>query len=135
VRPIVSKLAYAERIVTLRQAIFPRASAGRRSSNTNYFDKWHFLWHTMTMKLRSHIDSAGRIVIPKELRLRYGLEKGRAVEIVPLPDGVSIVPELAERHFVRRGPLLTIDTGAGIASMNEFDVDRLRDRHLRSTLS
>jgi hypothetical protein len=33
-RPIVSKFAYAERIVTLRQAIFPRASAGRRNSQS-----------------------------------------------------------------------------------------------------
>ena len=89
----------------------------------------------MTMKSRSHIDSAGRIVIPKELRLRYGLEAGRAVEIIPLPDGVSIVPELAERRFVRRGPLLTIDTGAGIAPMDEFDVARVRDGHLRSKSS
>ena len=71
-------------------------------------------------------------MIPKELRKRYGLEKGRTVAIVPLPDGISIVPELAERRFVRRGPLLTIDTGAGIASVEEFDVDRVRDGHLSS---
>jgi hypothetical protein len=57
------------------------------------------------------------------------------VEIIPLPDGVSIVPELAKRRFVRRGPLLTIDTGSGIASMDEFDVDRVRDGHLRSKSS
>ena len=47
------------------------------------------------MKLKGQIDSAGRIVIPKELRDRYGLKKGRAVSFVPLPDGVCIVPELA----------------------------------------
>ena len=84
------------------------------------------------MRLRSRIDSAGRIVIPKELRTRYGFEKGRAVAIVPLPDGISIVPEPAEHRFIRRGPLLTIDTGTGIASVGEFHPDRLRDGHLRN---
>ena len=52
--------------------------------------------------------------------------------IVPLPDGVSIIPEQAPRHFIRRGPILAIDTGSGEASMKAFDVDRLRDEHLRS---
>lgn len=84
------------------------------------------------MKLRTRIDSAGRIVIPKALRRRYGLEEGRLVAIVPLPDGVSIVPELPERRLVRRGPILSIDTGGGTASMADFDVDRVRDDHLRA---
>jgi AbrB family looped-hinge helix DNA binding protein len=79
------------------------------------------------MKMKGRIDSAGRIVIPKELRDRYGLKKGRVVSIVPLPDGVSIVPELVERRFVRHGPLLSIDTGAGIASLTDFDVEPVRD--------
>ena len=82
------------------------------------------------MKLKGQIDSAGRIVIPKELRDRYGLKKGRAVSFVPLPDGVCIVPELVERRFVRRGPLLSIDTGPGVASLADFDVDRVRNEQL-----
>lgn len=84
------------------------------------------------MKMKGQIDSAGRIVIPKELRDRYGLKKGRVVSIVPLPDGVSIVPDLVERRFVRRGPLLSIDTGAGIALLPDFDVERVRDEQLGS---
>jgi AbrB family looped-hinge helix DNA binding protein len=84
------------------------------------------------MKLRTRIDSAGRIVIPKALRQRYGLEEGRLVTIVPLPDGVSIVPELPERRLIRRGPILAIDTGGGAASLGDFDVDRVRDEHLRA---
>ncbi len=84
------------------------------------------------MKMRSQIDSAGRIVIPKELRDRYGLRKGRTVTIIPLPDGVSIVPELAERRFIRNGPLLSIETGLGIAPLSDFDVERIRDEQLNS---
>jgi AbrB family looped-hinge helix DNA binding protein len=82
------------------------------------------------MRLRTTIDSAGRIVIPKELRRRYGLESGRTVEIVPLPDGVSIVPERRDRRFVQHGPILCIDTGAGPADLGDFDIDRLREEHL-----
>lgn len=54
------------------------------------------------------------------------------VTIVPLPDGVSIIPEQAPRRFVRRGPILAIDTGSGEAPAGAFDVDRLRDERLRS---
>ena len=84
------------------------------------------------MRSRCRIDSAGRIVIPKALRERYGMDEGRVVTIVPLPDGVSIIPEQAPRRFVRQGPILAIDTGSGEAPMEVFDVDRVRDEHLRS---
>ena len=72
------------------------------------------------------------MVIPKDLRKRYGLEAGRTVEIIPLPDGVSIVPQQRTRRFVRNGPLLAIDTGSETARLEDFDVDRLREERLRS---
>lgn len=80
----------------------------------------------------TRIDGAGRVVIPKELRRRYGLERGTVVQIVPMPDGVCIVPERRQRRFVRRGPILTIDTGAGEATLEQFEVDSLRDEQLAS---
>jgi AbrB family looped-hinge helix DNA binding protein len=80
----------------------------------------------------TRIDGAGRIVIPKGLRKRYGMERGTLVQIVPLPDGVSIVPERRPRRFVRRGPILTIDTGAGEATLEQFDVSDPREERLES---
>jgi AbrB family looped-hinge helix DNA binding protein len=80
--------------------------------------------------MKTTIDSAGRIVIPKKLRERYGLQEGRAVTIIPLPDGVSIVPEISERRFIRNGPLLSIETGPGVALLSDFDVERIRDEQL-----
>jgi len=84
------------------------------------------------MTISTKIDAAGRVVIPKELRKRYGLDSGTTVHIVPLPDGVSIVPERRQRRFLRRGPILSIDTGSAEASLEHFDLDRMREEHLDS---
>ena len=69
-------------------------------------------------------------MIPKKLRERYGLGTGRAVSIVPLPDGISIIPDLPERRFIRNGPILSISTGPGTAPLSDFDVDRVREEQL-----
>ena len=83
------------------------------------------------MKTKTHIDSAGRVVIPKELRTRYGLTGGSEVRIVPLPDGISILPIHQERRVVRRGRVVTIDTGEGTADIGIFDTEQLRSEHFR----
>jgi len=95
-------------------------------------DKWHLQWHIFFMSPVTRVDGAGRVVIPKDLRKRYGLERGTVVQIVPLPDGVSIVPERRKRRFVPRGPILTIDTGTAEASLDQFDLNDLRDERLAS---
>lgn len=86
------------------------------------------------MAIKTRMDSAGRIVIPKELRERYGFDRGTPLRIIPLPDGVSIVAEQRERRFIRIGPVLAIDTGADSSRIDEFDVDRLRDKQMGSKL-
>ena len=55
-----------------------------------------------------------------------------ALMIIAMPDGVSIVPKGAVRKLIRRGPILCIDTGAGRAEEDAFDVDRYRDERLDS---
>lgn len=82
------------------------------------------------MAIKTKIDAAGRIVIPKELRERYGFVRGKTVQIIPLHDGVSIVPEQRQRRFLRLGPIMAIDTGVDSAKIEDFDVDRLREHHL-----
>ncbi len=84
------------------------------------------------MTIKTRMDSAGRIVIPKELRERYGFDRNTPLRIIPLPDGVSIVAEQHERRFVRIGPILAIDTGCDSANIDEFDIDRLRNNQLDS---
>jgi AbrB family looped-hinge helix DNA binding protein len=87
------------------------------------------------MATKTKIDSAGRIVIPKELRKRYGLESGTVVRIIPIPDGVSIIAEKKQRRFIRVGPILSIDTGAESSRIDDFDLDHLRNNHLDSKQS
>jgi AbrB family looped-hinge helix DNA binding protein len=82
------------------------------------------------MKGTTRIDSAGRLVIPKELRVRFGLGPGQTVRIVARDDGIVIAADRPARRFVRRGPILTIDTGAGSATLEDFEVDAVRESSL-----
>jgi len=82
------------------------------------------------MKTITQIDSSGRLVIPKELRKRYGLGSGQRVRLVPVEEGITLVPERPKRRFITRGPILTIDTGSGTAPIEAFDVFTMRENHL-----
>ena len=84
------------------------------------------------MKNKTKVDTAGRIVIPKELRERYGLTPDREVHIIPLPDGISLIPARSKRRIIRKGRITAIDTGADTATLDLFDVSRLRDEHFNS---
>ncbi len=57
--------------------------------------------------MRSAIDSAGRIVIPKALRDRLGLGRGRAVEIRERDGRIEIEPASTPMSLVTRsgGPV------------------------------
>ncbi len=80
--------------------------------------------------MKTRIDGAGRLVIPKALRERYGFEAGVEIEIVTVPDGITLVPAAPARRFVRRGRVVAVDTGAGPAPAEIFAVDHIRTRHL-----
>jgi len=57
--------------------------------------------------MRSAIDSAGRVVIPKPLRVRLGLEHGRVVEIRERDGRIEIEPASTPMSLARRagGPV------------------------------
>ena len=78
------------------------------------------------MSAKTRIDRAGRLVIPKELRDRYGLEEGTEIEVIPVPDGLTLVPTRTERRIVRRGRVVAIETGAGVAPSEAFEADHAR---------
>ncbi len=86
------------------------------------------------MSLKVTIDRAGRLVIPKAFRERYGLDEGTEVEIIAAPDGITLIPSRTERRIVRRGRVLAIDTGAEPAPLEAFAVESARlDRLQRAS--
>jgi AbrB family looped-hinge helix DNA binding protein len=57
--------------------------------------------------MKSAIDSAGRVVIPKPLRVRLGLEQGRIVDIRERDGRIEIEPAPVAMSLARRagGPV------------------------------
>jgi AbrB family looped-hinge helix DNA binding protein len=78
------------------------------------------------------IDKAGRIVVPAEIRRRFGLEAGTEVEIVVEGSGIRLSKAVAGPEVVRRGGRLIARPLASKAACVEVDVARLieeeRDR-------
>jgi AbrB family looped-hinge helix DNA binding protein len=62
--------------------------------------------------MRSAIDSAGRVVIPKTLRDRLGLGRGRAIEISERDGKIEIEPVSTPMSLVsRRGRPVAVPQG------------------------
>ena len=72
--------------------------------------------------MRTTIDRAGRIVVPKSLRAALGLEGGDEVEITLEGERIELVPA-AREVSLRKGPggLLVSDVGVGVGP------DEIRD--------
>jgi len=76
--------------------------------------------------MKTSIDSAGRVVIPKELRERLGLRRGRAIEIRERDGRIEIEPAATPMSLVRRG-------GGAVAVPRE-KLPALTDEIVRDTL-
>jgi AbrB family looped-hinge helix DNA binding protein len=84
----------------------------------------------MVETMRTTIDRAGRLVIPKPLRERLGLLGGVEVEIRESADGLSIVPLAAGPALVERDGLVVVESGSGTV-ITDDDVRPLRDEGRR----
>lgn len=77
--------------------------------------------------MRVTIDSVGRIVIPKSLRLAFGITPDTPLELIPDGSGLRLEPVRRESRRIDTGedglPLL----GAVDAGLTDEDVRRLRD--------
>jgi AbrB family looped-hinge helix DNA binding protein len=76
--------------------------------------------------MRSSIDAAGRVVIPKALRERLGLRRGRPVDIRERDGLVEIAPAATPMSLARRG-------GGPVAVPHE-KLPALTDEIVRETL-
>ena len=76
--------------------------------------------------MRSAIDSAGRVVIPKPLRDRLGLGRGRAIEISERDGKIEIEPLATPMSLVsRHGRPVAVPQG---------DLPALTDEVVRTTI-
>jgi AbrB family looped-hinge helix DNA binding protein len=87
--------------------------------------RWRKPCHFYTMK--STIDSAGRVVIPKALRTRLGLRGGEAIEIQERDGTIVIEPAPT--------PMSLVDEGdRGLAAVPNQELPPLTDDLVRATL-
>ena len=76
--------------------------------------------------MKTTIDDAGRIVIPKSLRARLGLTGGHAVEIRERDGRIEIEPAATTARLER--------TNAGLVAVPEEALPSLTDSVVRETL-
>jgi len=76
--------------------------------------------------MRTAIDSAGRVVIPKALRDALGLTAGQPLEIAERDGRLEIVPAAT--------PMRLMDEGDGVAAVAGADMPVLTANMVRDTL-
>jgi AbrB family looped-hinge helix DNA binding protein len=76
--------------------------------------------------MKSAIDSAGRVVIPKPMRARLGLERGRVVEIRERDGRIEIEPAAVPMSLARRG--------GGPVAVPAEELPPLTDEVVRATI-
>ena len=84
----------------------------------------------MITAMKTAIDSAGRIVIPREVRRQAGLKPGMPLDIRFKDGRVEIEPAPLPVRLVRRGRLLTAKPIGSAAPLTADDIEETR-RSLR----
>jgi len=70
------------------------------------------------------IDQAGRIVLPKEVRLELGIKPGDALKVSVHGSSVTLTPNKETLGFVRKGQALVFSTG-GQQTLSQETVRRI----------
>jgi AbrB family looped-hinge helix DNA binding protein len=83
--------------------------------------------------MKTTIDRAGRVVIPKALRERAGLTPGMEIEVRFQDGNIEILPPPPQGRLVRRDGMLLWDPGPDAAPLTVEDVNEairvLREEH------
>lgn len=76
--------------------------------------------------MRTTIDGAGRIVVPKALRDRLGLTGGAEVEVVERDGHLEVVPTPT--------PVRLVDRGQGLVAVTDEPLPPLTDDDVRAAI-
>lgn len=74
--------------------------------------------------MRTTIDRAGRVVIPKPLRERAGLKPGMEVELRFTQGAIEIFPTPAKGRLVREGSLLVWESPPGTPEITQEAINQ-----------
>jgi AbrB family looped-hinge helix DNA binding protein len=84
--------------------------------------------------MRTSIDRAGRVVVPRALRQAVGLQPGCAVEMRVLDGGIEMQPAPLEVRIERHGGLLVAVPDQGALTMTATTVEEtIANLRLRGT--
>jgi AbrB family looped-hinge helix DNA binding protein len=81
--------------------------------------------------MKTTIDAAGRIVIPKEVRRQARLRAGAEVDVRWRDGLIEIEPASQGLRLVREGPLLVAIADGEAALLTAEDVEEIREALLR----
>lgn len=77
--------------------------------------------------MKTTIDGAGRLVIPKELRRRAGLHAGGEVNVRCRDGIIELEPANRSVRLVQHGPLLVAVAEAEAAPLTADEVEEIRE--------
>lgn len=80
----------------------------------------------MESTMKTSIDAAGRIVVPKALRVQAGLEPGTALTISLREGRIEIEPAAREVRIVAKGKLRVAEPVEAASPLTEAQVERTR---------
>ncbi len=75
--------------------------------------------------MKTTIDAAGRLVIPKELRRKAGLSPGTEVEVRYADGKIEIEPSPSKIRLVQKGRFLVAEVEGEAPTLTAEDVRRL----------
>ncbi len=85
--------------------------------------------------MRTTIDKAGRIIVPKALRERYNLREGTRIELEPGADGIHLKAAHEQPSLVRKNGVL-VHHGSERSDIDVADfVNRERTRRARDIVA
>jgi AbrB family looped-hinge helix DNA binding protein len=82
--------------------------------------------HGMIGAMRTTIDKAGRVVIPKEIRRKAGLVPGSELEVRLENGTIELEPVPAPYELRREGEFLVIHHLTDVPPLTSEDVERIR---------